>query len=386
MKGQREPAYRRQKRSSGDLAFVELNGQRIYLGRYGTLASKEKYHQLLAEWNSRGGALVPPPDEITLTELLAHFWTHAESYYRKPDGRPTSEQSNLRRAIKLLKTLYGSLAVADFTPAKLRALQQHLIGKDWCRNHINKTISRIKLIFRWGVSHEYVPLAVHQTLQTVDGLRLGRSPARESEPVLPVPQAHIDIVKAHLSRQVWAMIQLQLLTAARPGEVVRLRPVDLEMSGSVWIYTPADHKTVHRGHRRRIFLGPQAKDIVRQFLVGRSVDAYLFSPREAETQRHAQAVIHRRANQKPNSRKTRRQLGDHYTANSYRQAIHRACDKAEVPRWGPHRLRHNAATFIREKYGLEAAQIMLGHRKADVTQLYAEINQAKGEEIATMIG
>ncbi len=152
------------------------------------------------------------------------------------------------------------------------------------------------------------------------------------------------------------------------------------------VYTPLDHKSVHHGHQRKIFLGPQAQDLAKEFLSGRSVDAYLFSPREAEAQRHAKAAIHRRANQKPTPPKTPRKLGDHYTVNSYRHAIHRACDKAEVPRWGPHRLRHNAATVIRQKYGLEAAQIMLGHRKADVTQLYAEINQAKGKEIATMIG
>jgi site-specific recombinase XerD len=43
-----------------------------------------------------------------------------------------------------------------------------------------------------------------------------------------------------------------------------------------------------------------------------------------------------------------------------------------VPKWIPNRLRHTAGTKIRHKFGLEAAQVMPGHRQAAVTQIYAE--------------
>ena len=43
-----------------------------------------------------------------------------------------------------------------------------------------------------------------------------------------------------------------------------------------------------------------------------------------------------------------------------------------MERWSPNRLRHSAGTEIRRRYGLEAAQVVLGHAKADVTQVYAE--------------
>ncbi|MCH8151881.1 MAG: hypothetical protein IH830_05865 [Planctomycetes bacterium] len=33
------------------------------------------------------------------------------------------------------------------------------------------------------------------------------------------------------SHQVWALIQLQLSTGARSGELVRVRPIDLDMTG-----------------------------------------------------------------------------------------------------------------------------------------------------------
>ena len=61
-----------------------------------------------------------------------------------------------------------------------------------CRDLINKDINRIRAMFRWGVEHELIPLAVHQTLQAVAGLRQGRSEAREKPPVGPVPDELVE--------------------------------------------------------------------------------------------------------------------------------------------------------------------------------------------------
>ena len=54
--------------------------------------------------------------------------------------------------------------------------------------------------------------------------------------------------------------------------------------------------------------------------------------------------------------------------------------------WHPHQLRHNYATHIRRQYGLEIAQILLGHSKADVTQIYAERDTNRALEVAAKIG
>ena len=45
-----------------------------------------------------------------------------------------------------------------------------------------------------------------------------------------------------------------------------------------------------------------------------------------------------------------------------------------------------AATEIRRRFGLEAAQVILGHSKADVTQIYAERNPGKAIEVALQVG
>lgn len=52
----------------------------------------------------------------------------------------------------------------------------------------------------------------------------------------------------------------------------------------------------------------------------------------------------------------------------------------------PNQLRHGYATKVRREHGLEAAQVLLGHSKADLTQIYAERNEALAVGIAAKIG
>ena len=68
------------------------------------------------------------------------------------------------------------------------------------------------------------------------------------------------------------------------------------------------------------------------------------------------------------------------------QAIARACKAAGVPQWSPNRLRHTAVTLIREEFGLDVAQVILGHKSVRVTQVYAEVNRRKAIEVVKRIG
>ncbi len=91
----------------------------------------------------------------------------------------------------------------------------------------------------------------------------------------------------------------------------------------------------------------------------------------------------------------RRPPGTAYSTDSYRRAIQRGCELAnrgkppseQIPKWTPNQLRHTAATEIRRTFGLEAAQGSgAGHAAADVTQIYAEKNQALAVEVMRKIG
>jgi integrase len=168
--------------------------------------------------------------------------------------------------------------------------------------------------------------------------------------------------------------------------------MDVDRSGDVWEYRPESHKTEHCNRHRVIFIGPRAKEVLRPYLL-REATAYCFSPAESERKRRAQIHEGRktplsRGNRPGTNRKTKpkRQPAYRYTADSYRRAVHRACKRAGVAKWSPNQLRHTAATEIRRRYGLEAAQVTLGHAKADVTQVYAERDLARAAQIMAEVG
>jgi site-specific recombinase XerC len=54
--------------------------------------------------------------------------------------------------------------------------------------------------------------------------------------------------------------------------------------------------------------------------------------------------------------------------------------------WSPNQLRHSRATLLREKFGIEAAQVVLGHSDPKTTLVYAEAQFSKAAEIAKAIG
>ena len=134
----------------------------------------------------------------------------------------------------------------------------------------------------------------------------------------------------------------------------------------------------------------------------------MFSPRETAAWRSEQRVEKRDPNRKTpvypselRARERRKQakqqvaskrpLRDRYDVDSYRRAITYGIKKAgqagiEIPHWHPHQLRHTRATEIRKQYGIEGAQVALGHQSADVTQVYAERNLALAMRIAQETG
>jgi len=366
-------------------AYINVAGSRRYLGKWGLPETNSRYHRLAAEIAANGGTLPPDPKEITVAEVAAQYIKHATNYYRHADGTETSEVHCIRLAIRRTLELYGSEPAVEFGPNALRTVRQSWISEGLSRKTINMQTGRIRRMFKWAVSCELIPGTVYHALIAVDGLRRGRSDARETESVKPVPEKDIEAIRPFVSRQVWALIQLQLCSGARSGELLELHPRDIDRSGPVWTATLKHHKTSHFGRLRTLCFGPQAQEVLRPFLLRRA-DAYLFNPQEAEAERYARCPVHRRPDQRPTPKKTDREVGERYTVISYHRAVARACVAAGVPGWHPHQLRHNAATRARREFGLEAAQVMLGHASADVTQLYAEINEQRALEIAARIG
>jgi integrase len=365
--------------------------------------------------------------DITVNEMSLVYLDWADSYYVK-NGAPTGETAIIRYALKALRQLYGHTPAKDFGPLALKAVRQVMIDSGLCRNEINRRVRHVLRAFKWAVAEEMVPPSTHHGLKAVAGLRRGRSDARESDSVKPVPEAFVAAAEPFVSRQVWAMIQLQLASGMRPGEVVLVRTCDLDMSGRVWVFTPESHKTEHHGRERKIYLGPRAQAVLRPWL-RTELRAYLFSPAEAIAEHRAKLRRDRKTPLTPSQRARRpkrtprKSPGGRYTVHSYRQAIQDACDrafphpelarlqaagrtrehraahrawiaehKAELEawrrerRWHPHQLRHNAATRLRKEFGLDVARAVLGHASAAVTEIYAELDRAKAAEAMERVG
>jgi integrase len=328
------------------------------------------------------------PDSLTVVELMAAYLAHAREYYPVKSCEP----ARIAEAFPVPRELFGRTRAAQFAPKRLKAVRQAMIDRGLARTLINGRVDKIKRMFKWGASESLLPVDVYQSLRTVEGLRAGYTSARESAPVRPVSDADVAATLPCLPATVADMVRLQRLTGARPTEICTIRPRDVDRSGDVWIYRPADHKTAHLGKKREICIGPKSQSVLLPYLL-RADDAYCFSPAESEEKRLAERHEQRRTplscGNRPGtnrSRKPRRTPGDHYTRDSYRRAIHRACDLAGIPRWSPNRLRHSAATEIRQKYGLEAAQVALGHASADITQVYAERDMALARKVASEVG
>ncbi len=187
-----------------------------------------------------------------------------------------------------------------------------------------------------------------------------------------------------------------------------MRIADLNMDGPTWVYTPEHHKTQYRGRSRKIYIGAKAQETLRHYLRS-SLKGYIFAPTQAETERRE--IMH--ANRKtpifcgnvPGSnckRKPQRRPGERYNPAAYNRAISRACRQAfpapdgvkgqalqkwhKNHRWSPNQLRHAFATEVRRTHGLEAAQVLLGHSQADVTQVYAERDEQKAIQAISQVG
>jgi integrase len=405
--GQSIPKYRKHK-SSGQ-AIVEINGHRTYLGPYGTKASRLEYDRIITEWlaSGRSNSFGTPAHELTVVELIIDYVRHCRSYY---GTGPNSEWRRVKRVVRPVRKLYGRTLVEEFTVIQFKAVRSKLVAEGLSRSYVNASMKRVVRMFKWAAGEGQLSHSVPQSLALVPGLRRGKSAVRETEPVLPVDDRLVDATLLHLPEVVADMVRFQRLSGCRPAEVCSIRPCDVDRSAEVWEYRPGSHKTAHHGKQRVIFLGPQAQAILLRYLA-RDSKAPCFQPADSEVKRRA---IRHQSRRTPEScgnnlgtnrkRKPTRTSGEQYTTCSYGRAITRACAKAfPVPgdivadataitdwkrdhHWSPNRLRHTAATSIRKRYGLEAAQVVLGHAQANVTQIYAERDFELAARVAREVG
>ena len=375
-KKQAIPSYLLHK-SSGQ-ARVRCDGKDILLGQYGSEVSRVRYGEIIAKIASgqqvdpmakpkRGTTPKVEADQgPSVNEIVLAFWKHAEQHYRK-NGKETSEMPCFRSCLRVLKHLYGMTPAKNFGPLALKAVRASMVAGDphakdhegkpaprkpWARRNINIMIGRIRRVFKYAVECEMIDVGVLNALQTVQPLLAGRTAAVDHPKRHALAQDKIDVVKAKVRPVVRDLIDLQILTGARSGELLGLTTGMIDRTGQTWKAVITDHKTAHHhGRVRMIPFGPKAQLILAKYL---------------------------QADQGKRLFKMKRP--------AYGQAITRACDKAEITRWSPHWLRHTFATRTREQLGIEAVQSIVGHATTEMTNHYSSQMEGLAMKTAQQVG
>jgi len=344
-------------------AVVYIQRRPVYLGRWGSSEANEAYGKLIAKL-AQGQPLEAAkanegPAAVKVSRLLLKYVTEKLPRYSR------DEQHCQRGAIRVLRQLFGETPLLEFGPLKLRVVRDAMVAGDpeavdangkpdprapWSRGYVNRQIKRLRAIFKWGVSFELVPQTLADSLASVASLKPGETDAADYAQRESVPLEEINAVRARLKPRDQDILDLMLLTGARPGELVGLRVQDVDRSGDVWRAELTEHKTAHHGKKRVLFFN-----------------------------RAAQAILMRHIKADPDARFfiTRRQ--------NFSERVAEACEAVGL-KWVPHQLRHTAATTLADEIGLEAAQHVLGHSNAAMTAHYSRAAERTAREAVKRLG
>ncbi|MEM1213932.1 MAG: tyrosine-type recombinase/integrase [Planctomycetota bacterium] len=333
-----------------------------------------------------GPVTVAQPDRYeppaTVRELCARFQVYADKKYRKPNGEPTGEAENFAQAFRALEytiiALDSTLGATgtddddrpvrclfdadpnDIEPDDLEAVGRVMIASDLAIDTINGRLRRIKQAFRWGVGKRYVDKSVLTGLEAVEKLLPGQCDARVSDPKLPVPDDTYKATVAAAMRDgehnLALALQLQYHTGMRSGELIQMAGSMIDQSRRPWVYeVPRVQANTPRGvkghktdrHKRRLVA--------------------LFNPARELLTGRIQFVM-------PFAAEKPLLLNGHraWTPNSYRTKLIRICERHGIPEWTPHDLRRSFATRMEAAYGVQVAQLLLGHSSPRTTEGYVE--------------
>jgi integrase len=342
-------------------SYIRWKGKTYWLGPHGSDQARQRYAGLVAALARGSLPGRPDPETFTVADLAAWWDGWAPKNYP-----PTSrEPKRAAEALRPLVELFGGLPARELSPRRLKEYAAH-VAAVWCRNVLNRQLTRVKTVLKRAVEEELIPGQVYQDCRAVRCLSPGSPGVRETQPISAADPAALSAVLPHCPAPVAGMLAVQSLTGMRSCEVRLMRPADIDRTGEVWVYRPVTHKTAHRGHRRIVAIGPQAQAVLAPFLLRcPSPDAYLFRPEE--------------------SPKARRR-GPCYRDTSYAHAVKLACIRAGVVPFVPYALRHGFRNAALAAAGVAAAMSALGQKSTRAFDGYGGPDLRLAAELAKKIG
>ena len=309
---------------------------------------------------------------MTIRQLsLAYYPVFAEA---NPTvfGKPNIRLDELRYALKALTENCGDMKLSAFGPKALAVSRTKMLGR-YSKEMVHRFEMALLKMFKWALSQELLTPDRFTAITSLEKIKHEMKP--RSERTQPVTQEQFEAVLPFVSPVVNAMLRVQVLTGMRPGELVIMRWCDIDCSGDVWVYYPAEHKTQDMGFTRAVFLSKPAQEIIKRF-PRPDPSKWIFA---AEYQRGWATWMEKpRTTPMPSRYYAAGSIGRQNpfrTTRKYSDTVSVGCKKAFGKLcWHPHQLRHTFATKIRATHGLEVAQVLLGHATITATQVYAQRN------------
>ena len=390
-------------------SVVRISGRDIYLGKHDSPESIARYAVLVGIYQANGLNLPEDFDAATLDEraavllgqaapgavashqgeqaflvrhVTAAYRLHIETKY----ANSAAELHRLKQVCDQLDKRDGDVLADDYGPLRLQAQRQRSIDEGKARVYVNRLTNVVIRIWKFAVSQELVDESSWRRLRAVEALRAGQTEAPEKEPIGPVDIAVVRATAKELTPVLKALIRIQVATGMRPSDLCRMKPRDIDRSGDVWVYRPAKHKNANKGKIKAVPLIGDAREAIIDYLA-RPADSYCFSPAESMAWYRAKQRVNRKTKVQPSQESRakanpRKQPGECFTPTSYRQSIQRAAKRAKTEHWFPYQIRHLAGTVIRDALGVEAAQAVLGHSHAAMTEHYAKQSLQKAIDAA----
>jgi integrase len=394
-------------RSSGGYSYCFAGRRQVRLGRADDPETEVRYRTFVAEWLAAGCRWSDekrPEAVLTVQGLVDAYTSFVGQHYRRPStGKPTREGENLGHAVVELLELFRDLPATKVDALVIKRVREAMVERKLCRRTVNDRVQRIQRMVRWAAEERLVPPSVHHEVKLVSPLKPGRGGAHDNPPRMAVSIEHVEAAKRHLPKALVALVDFMLLTGARCGEAAQLASRHIDRTKDVWEFKPPKHKGEWRGHARVVLIGPKAQAAIRPFL-REEPDRLWFRPCDVVDAMHAESrkrhALARRAKGQPlwpkhmaRVRSKRKGAaaqvvpGMEYTPNAIGHAIRRACDAAGIPRFGPHALRHAAASKIYAELGEEAAVATIGHGSPIISRRYTTAaRQALAVRTAKQLG
>lgn len=309
---------------------------------------------------------VPPsharPCSCTVADLLDQF--RVDQLKRCQPRWRRRRAGIIKYATEHALRLYGKLSADDFGPRCFQTVREMMAQKQGrSRGYVNDLARKLRSAWKWGVTQELVTFESYSRLALVPDLvqgELGLPEGTEREPVDP---ELVERTIPYLNERCADLVRLLQRTAARPDEIVRLRPEHIKKRKTgEWTFEPKEHKASKANKKRLIMFDDELKAILTKYLRVTEPGQYLFPADPFQVQ--------------PGT-------DPHYQVTSLRNAITSACRRGKLERWFPYQLRTTKGTEVALKHGTEVAAALLGN---SVKVLKAHYDHGQFERVKRAMG